>query len=169
MMDNSYSKKKCIRCVLPERKPDIWLNDKGVCNICVEYAVNSKSNKQTKLLETDFIRTVNRYRGKQKYDCLLMCSGGKDSISALYYLKKRYSLNPLVFTFDHGFENQDALNNIENAVEILGVDSLFFKSVYMKDMFSEVIKTNSKRLFAMFALFGICRLPWILHYGTKHH
>ena len=54
-----------------------------------------------------------------------MCSGGKDSTSSLYYVKKRYNLNPLAFTFDHGFETEEAMRNIKNAVEILDVDFLY--------------------------------------------
>ncbi len=75
-----------------------------------------------------------------------MCSGGKDSTAALYYMKKRYRLNPLAFTFDHGFETEDAMENVRNAVEILGVDFLFFKTDFMKEMFAKIIKTKSKAL-----------------------
>ena len=87
---------------------------------------------------------LNLYRSYGKYDCLVMCSGGKDSTAALYYMKRRYKLNPLAFTFDHGFETEDALENVKNAVEILGVDFVYFKNDFMKDMFSKILKTNSK-------------------------
>jgi tRNA(Ile)-lysidine synthase TilS/MesJ len=134
--------KTCKKCVLPESKPDIWLNEEGVCNICVEH---EKSKEQSeKPLETDFIKILNQNKGKGEYDCLVMCSGGKDSTASLYYMKRRYKLNPLAFTFDHGFESEEAMENVRNAVETLGVDHLYFKTDFMKDMFSEIIKTNSK-------------------------
>jgi len=138
------TQKICQRCVLPENKPDVWLNERKICNICIEYEKTKSAQGDNKVLETDFIKMLNQYKGKAKYDCLVMCSGGKDSTSALYYMKRRYKLNPLAFTFDHGFETEDAMENVRNAVETLGVDFLFFKTDFMKDMFSEILKTNSK-------------------------
>lgn len=129
---------------MPESKPDIWLNEAGICNICVEYEQAERSDKEDRPLETDFIKMLNLYKSKGEYDCLVMCSGGKDSTAALYYMKKRYRLNPLAFTFDHGFETEDALENVRNAVEKLGVDFVYFKTDYMKEMFSGIVKTNSK-------------------------
>ncbi|OFX34911.1 MAG: hypothetical protein A2X08_01955 [Bacteroidetes bacterium GWA2_32_17] len=128
---------------MPEHKPDIFFNESGVCNICVNYE-NMKKFDNIKPLETDFLKIINKYKGKFKYDCLVMCSGGKDSTSSLYYMKKRYKLNPLAFTFDHGFETEEALDNIKNAVDILDVDFLFFKSTFMKDMFSKILSSESK-------------------------
>ncbi|NLB35512.1 MAG: hypothetical protein GX817_06845 [Elusimicrobia bacterium] len=64
-------------------------------------------------------------------------------MSSLYYMKKRYKMNPLAFTFDHGFETEDALRNIKTAVDILGVDFLYFKSDYMKEMFTDIVKSGS--------------------------
>ncbi len=136
---------RCIKCVLPEHKPDIWLNADGLCNICADFKRNKELQESAGiLLESDLIRTLNRYRGRYKYDCLVMCSGGKDSTASLYYAKSRYKLNPLAFTFDHGFETEDAIENIKNAVDILGVEWLFFKSDFMKEMFAEVIKKKSQ-------------------------
>ncbi len=132
----------CKKCVLPESKPGIWLNEEGICNVCLEYQKVKQS--VDKPLETDFIKLLKMYKSRGEYDCLVMCSGGKDSISALYYMKKRYKLNPLVFTFDHGFETEDAMENVRNAVEILGVDFLFFKTDFMQNMFTEILKTQSK-------------------------
>jgi hypothetical protein len=134
----------CKKCVMPEHKPDVLLNEEGICNICVSYEEVKNLSEANQPLETDFLKIINKYKGKQKYDCMVMCSGGKDSTSSLYYMTERYKLNPLAFTFDHGFETEEAMENIHNAVEILGVDFLFFKSDYMKDMFSKILKTGSR-------------------------
>jgi hypothetical protein len=134
----------CRRCVLPESRPDIWLDIDGLCNICVEYDKQKGEAPSAKLLESDFIKILNQNKSKGKYDCLVMCSGGKDSTAALYYMKRRYKLNPLAFTFDHGFETEDALENVHNAVDALGVDFLFFKSGFMKAMFAEMVLNDEK-------------------------
>jgi len=138
------NRKICKKCVMPENKPDIILNEEGVCNICKSYEEVKKQSSANQPMETDFIKIINKNRGKQKYDCLVMLSGGKDSTSSLYYMVKRYKLNVLAFTFDHGFETEEAMRNIHRAVEILGVDFMFFKSDFMKDMFSKILKTGSK-------------------------
>lgn len=143
-MDKMDPYKICKRCVLPESKPDIFFDEAGVCNICRDYEKTKEASEKDIYLETEFIKMLKMYKSYGDYDCLVMCSGGKDSTAALYYMKKRYKLNPLAFTFDHGFETEDALRNVKNAVEILGVDFLYFKTDYMKDMFSKILKTNSK-------------------------
>ena len=96
----------CGRCVLPEVQPHIYFNEAGVCNICLDH---QRVQNQNGLLESDFIKILEKHRGRQKYDCLVMCSGGRDSTAALYFMKVRYKLNPLAFTFDHGFETNDAI------------------------------------------------------------
>lgn len=135
---------RCARCVLSENKPDVWLDERGVCNICAEFEKNNPRGVRPGPLESDFIKTLSRYRGRSKYDCLVMCSGGKDSTMSLYYMKKRYKVNPLAFTFDHGFENEEALRNIRESVNILGVDWLYFKSDFMKDVFAKLVRSGSK-------------------------
>lgn len=137
-------KKLCKRCVMPEVPPHIKFNDQGICSLCQDHDKNEQFESEARPLETDFIKILNKNKGKGKYDCLVMCSGGKDSTSSLYYMKKRYKLNPLAFSFDHGFETDDAMDNVKRAAEKLGVDFLFFKSSFMDDMFSKILKTGSK-------------------------
>ena len=138
-------RKICKKCVLPENKPDIWLNEEGVCNICVDFERRKGAKRnETLSLEPELIKLLNKYRGKGKYNCLVMCSGGKDSVFSLYCMKKRYKMNPLVFTFDHGFENNEAIENVKNAVDILGTDWLYFKTDFMKGIFSLIVKTKTK-------------------------
>lgn len=136
--------KLCRRCVLPEAKPHIVFDAEGVCNLCREYKERKAEEPETKLLESDLLKLLKKHKSKGKYDVLAMCSGGKDSTSALYYMKTRYKLNPLAFTFDNGFETVEALQNVERAVEKLGIDFMYFKSDYMKAMFSKILETGSK-------------------------
>jgi hypothetical protein len=137
-------KQYCKTCVLPEAKPNIFFNEHGICNICLEFENEKKIESESKLLETDLLKIISKHKTKGKYDVLAMCSGGKDSTSALYYMKTRYNLNPLAFMFDNGFESKDAIENVQNAVDKLGVDFLFFKSSYMKNMYQKILETNSK-------------------------
>jgi len=134
----------CKRCVLPGDAPGLRLNDQGVCNICSAAEGRSSSGKPGEPLESELVALLDRYRGRGMYDCLVMCSGGKDSVMSLYYMKKRYRMTPLAFTFDHGFEPGGALENVKNAVQKLGVDWLYYKTGFMKDVFARVIKSGAK-------------------------
>ena len=131
----------CAKCVLPEIPPHIVFDAQGVCMLCREHEARER---EPLFLESDFIKILDKKRGKHKYDCLVMCSGGKDSTAALYFMKERYKCNPLAFTFDHGFEQRDAIGNVRKAVDKLGIDFVFFKTNYMKDMFKRMIETKSK-------------------------
>jgi len=102
------------------------------------------SQMNNRLLEIDFYKLLKSFKGKSQYDCMVMCSGGKDSTFALYQIVKKYKMNPLVFTFDHGFENEDAMRNIQNAVKILDVDFLYYKTSFMSDAFRLVIEKKFK-------------------------
>lgn len=135
--------KICKKCVMPESKPEIWLNEDGVCNLCVEHEKSAESPGGRHPLESDLTALLKKHKSKSEYDCLVMCSGGKDSTAALYFMKKRYGLNPLAFTFDNGFEVEEALENIKNATDILGVDFLFFKTSKMLKMFEDLVKMDS--------------------------
>lgn len=143
-IDSVRIQRICKKCVMPENKEGITLDAEGICNICREYETAKYDNEGAVALETEFTKMLKLYKSYGEYDCLVMCSGGKDSTAALYYMKRRYKLNPLAFTFDHGFETEEALKNIKNAVEKLGVDFLYFKTDFMNDMFSKILKTGSK-------------------------
>lgn len=133
----------CKKCVLPASPPEITIDESGICNICRAHEAAARA-KEPPPLESDFVKIMDKHRGKHPYDCLVMCSGGKDSTASLYYMKRRYKLRPLAFMFDHGFETEDAVRNVKNAVERLDVDFLSFRSTFMHDIFSKILKTGSQ-------------------------
>jgi len=143
-MENDPGRRLCTRCVLPHSPPDITIDDSGLCSVCRQAEHLETVAPQDEFLETDFVRMLQKHRGKGTYDCLVMCSGGKDSTAALYYMKKRYHMNPLAFMFDHGFETAEAIENVHHAVEALGVDFLFFRTEVMKDLFRKMVETRSR-------------------------
>lgn len=144
-------RKICKKCVLPESEPDIRLDEDGVCNICRNYEKGMLSRRNDGFLETDFLRFLDKHRKKRsEYDCLVMCSGGKDSTSALYYMKRRFKMNPLAFMFDHGFETEGAMENVKRAVAKLDVDFVSFRSTYLHDMVSAALKAGSRAVICHF-------------------
>ena len=137
--------KRCIECVLVESPPDIKIGEDGVCNVCKNHHSQAAIGpEEPELLETDFIKILDKYRGKGKYDCLCMLSGGKDSTASLYYIKEKYKMNPLVFTFNHGFVPEEHIQSAKKTVEKLKVDWIYFQTDFMKEMFRKIITTKSK-------------------------
>lgn len=151
-------KKVCSRCVMVEAPPWITLDHQDVCSICRAHEQLVPVAGARAPLETDFTRLLDKNRGKESYDALVMCSGGKDSTSALYYMVRRYKRRVLAFMFDHGFETREARENVERAVEILGVDFLTFRSTYMHDMISRILTSGSQAV--------ICHLCSIWYMDT---
>lgn len=143
MSANNFNNHKiCKKCVLPESGKSIFLDSNGICNICNQQ--KNEANKKINYLETDLFKLLKKNKSKGDYDCMVMCSGGKDSTLALYYMVKKFKLKVLAFTFDHGFENKQAIENIKNATNKLGVDWLYFKTSFMRDAFCEVVKSKLK-------------------------
>lgn len=136
----------CQKCVLPESPPGIVFDEDGVCNLCRSFEMMREELRDHQALETDFVKLLDKRKGKGAYDCMVMCSGGKDSTSALYFMTRRYKMRTLAFMFDHGFETKAAKANVERAVEKLGVDLLFFKSAYMMPMFKRILESKSKAI-----------------------
>jgi tRNA(Ile)-lysidine synthase TilS/MesJ len=118
---------RCIKCILPETFPGIRFNEEGVCNFCLEFKglkhLEDKKTEYKKKFET----LVNEYKGKNSYDALMCYSGGKDSTYTSIILRNEYRLNILAITFDNGFVSDQALRNIKNVVENVGIDHIIIK------------------------------------------
>ena len=112
---------RCTKCVTPETHETITFDTQGICNIC-----NQIEYKDTKidwdLRKNELGELIEKYRGKNDYDCLIPYSGGKDSTWTLYYLVKEYDLKPLVVRFDHGFLRPNLEENTKAMQRKLGVD-----------------------------------------------
>lgn len=133
--------KRCSRCILPETFPNIKFDQNGICNVCLDY--DHKWSQWKKIgheesrhdLENIFknAKSLNR-----KYDCLVPLSGGKDSIYVLYLCKKVFKLDVLAVNFDNKFQTNEAIKNIDNAVDILDIDLFIFRPRWdlMKKLYS---------------------------------
>lgn len=136
--------KRCMRCVLPETFPGIKFNEDGICNFCLEFkGMDHLEGKKLEYLQK-FEKLVDEYKGKGSYDALMCYSGGKDSTYTLAVLKEKYDLNMVTFTFDNSFLSDQAIVNIKNVVEDLGIDHILFKPRFdvVKKIFSRCAKSS---------------------------
>jgi len=104
----------------------------GECVYCQKFHEHEENIKgRLKKIEGSFNDNLAKFKGKGRYDCLVMVSGGKDSLMTLYKVKKETNLRPLAYTLDNGFEPEQAIENIKTAVEKLEIDWIFDKPAYM--------------------------------------
>lgn len=116
--------KYCTRCVMPDTKPDLKLDDNGVCNACRSYE-NRKEIDWDKRRE-ELLKVLEQYRAKDggNWDCIVPVSGGKDSTYQVVRMLQ-LGMNPLCVTATTCHLSDIGRKNIEN-IKKLGVDYLEF-------------------------------------------
>ncbi len=121
--------KFCKTCIMPDSRPRIVFNNKGICNACSNS--NEKSKIDWKIRENEFYELIEKikeksHQNKSYYDCVVPWSGGKDSSSIAMKLKFDFGLNPLLVTFSPLIINEIGEYN-RNELSKLGFDTIFIK------------------------------------------
>jgi N-acetyl sugar amidotransferase len=116
--------KYCVRCVMPETKPDLHIDGEGVCNACRSYENRKEIDWSARARELDEI--LARYRSKDgtRWDCIVPVSGGKDSTYQVIRMLQ-LGMNPLCVTATTCDLSDIGRTNIEN-LKSLGVDYVEF-------------------------------------------
>lgn len=130
--------KVCTNCILPETFPGIHFDEQGECNFCIRFSGIERIEQQKERYRLKFGDLLSTNRRDDNYDILVCYSGGKDSTYTLDILKNLYGLNILAFTLDNGFISPVAIRNIQNVIESLEVDHIYFKPRFdlLKAIFS---------------------------------
>ncbi len=125
----------CVKCVMPDTRPDLRFDADGVCDACRSF------ERKHEVIDWDvkrreFEQLLDKHGNKNpaKYDCVIPVSGGKDSHVSLYYAKQVYGLNPLCVCFEPTLPTEIGRQNLDN-ISKLGVDLIHFKQnpiVYKK-------------------------------------
>lgn len=110
----------CKRCIMPETKPDLFIDKYGICSACRYF--ESRKNNNWDLRKKELLKILERFRNKNgsNYDCIIPVSGGKDShFQTLTMLE--LGMNPLCVTATTDKLSDIGRYNIEN-LKKLGVD-----------------------------------------------
>jgi len=109
---------------MPDTKPDLSFDEKGVCNACRNYEKRNVIDWDTR--RTELIRITDRYRSRDnsRWDCIVPVSGGKDSTFQVIRILQ-LGLNPLAVTATTCDLSDIGRRNIEN-IKNLGVDYIEF-------------------------------------------
>ena len=116
----------CTNCVMDTSDSAIVFDDKGMCDHCTDFYANILPNWHTDERGASalqqFVAKIKQSGKGKDFDCIIGMSGGVDSSYLVYYAKEKLGLRPLVFHVDAGWNSQQAVNNIEQIVDRLGLD-----------------------------------------------
>jgi len=114
----------CVRCMLPDSKPDLHFDTEGVCAACRAY--ENRKTVDWAARRDEFMDIVENYRDRsdQKWDCIVPVSGGKDSTFQVITMLE-LGVRPLCVTATTCDLTDVGLANIEN-IRNLGVDHMTF-------------------------------------------
>lgn len=113
----------CVKCVLPDTRPNLRLNEEGVCNACLNYRRRQEIDWDARLRELDELVDKARKR-RAEYDCIIPVSGGKDSTWQTIKCLE-LGLRPLAVTWRPPGRTEIGQRNLENLIN-LGVDHIDF-------------------------------------------
>ncbi len=118
--------KTCTNCVMDTTDSKIVFNEKGVCDHCNTFYKDIEPQwhpDEKGWAEISKIADDIKKEGEGKdFDCIIGMSGGIDSSYLVYLAKEKLGLRPLVFHVDAGWNSQQAVHNIEQIVDRLGLD-----------------------------------------------
>ena len=117
--------KYCRHCVYPETKPDLSLDENGICDACRFVDVKDTTNWDLRRKELAEIFEKFKNKDGSNYDCVIPVSGGKDSMFQAYVVKEEFGLNPLCVSYHLPEFTDLGRKNLEN-LKKLGVDCLEF-------------------------------------------
>jgi len=109
---------------MPDTRPGIVFDEEGVCSPCRHYEQRQNVDWDARWKELE--KLANKYRGINGdcYDCIIPVSGGKDSYFAVYTLKERLGMNPLLVAVDNFSWTETGRYNKDNLSEVFGCDIL---------------------------------------------
>ena len=114
----------CNKCLMPSTKPDLHLDNNGVCNACRSYENRKDVDWTARRKELEGILEQYRNSDTSNYDCIVPVSGGKDSTYQVVQILN-LGLNPLCVVASTCDLTVIGRNNIEN-IKSLGVDLFEF-------------------------------------------
>jgi len=147
--------KYCKKCVIPDTRPNIILDNDGVCNACNAHQTKS-------IIDWDYRENLfkniakNAKERSKRYDCLIPVSGGKDSTWQVITCLK-YGLTPLTVTWKPPLRTDIGNKNLENLINI-GVDHIDYQinpKVEKKFMYQTLDKYGSPAIPMHMAIFNI--------------
>lgn len=135
---------------MPSTKPDLQIDDEGVCSACRSFEKRPEIDWAKR--KEELVQVLEKYRSKDgsNYDCIIPVSGGKDSHFQTITMLE-LGMNPLCVTATTDKLSALGRHNIEN-IKKLGVD-------YIEVSVNPVVRRKINRL----ALKEVGDISWPEH------
>lgn len=116
--------KYCRRCLLPETKTHLYIDEEGICDACRNYEERKEVDWNER--KKELIKLLDKYKSKDgsNWDCIIPVSGGKDSTYQVIRMLE-LGMNPLCVTATTCDLSDIGRKNIDN-IKKLGVDYIEF-------------------------------------------
>jgi len=151
----------CLRCCYPENtKPAIIFDEDGICSGCKAFEDRVNTQVDWEEREKEFSNILEEYKIKArsngaKYDCIVPISGGKDSHFQVYILTQKYNLKPLLVTYNHSYNTEVGIRNLNNIVEQFDCDLIRYTT-----------NPNTARKISKYMLKKVGDVTWHYHAGV---
>ena len=90
--------KYCDKCVMPDTKPGVYLDDRGLCNACRSQEIKATIDWEDRLSQLKKIVDGIKKESHPFYDCIVPVSGGKDSWTQAIMLSEKFKPSPLSYS-----------------------------------------------------------------------
>ncbi len=134
----------CSVCGLSTEYHSTRLNSSGVCQLCERFEKYRHRATEYFRPSAEFEQLVDKIKdqGSEKYDCIVLLSGGKDSSYMVSCLADT-GLRVLAFTLDNGFISDAAKRNVEKICQALNVDHVYGRTDSMNAIFKDSLERHS--------------------------
>lgn len=106
----------CRQCVTSNQRPRIQFDERGVCNAC-NYAYKKAHVIDWAERERQLRDLLDSHRSRDgRYDVVVPCSGGKDSVAVAHRLKYQYGMHPLTVTWAPHIYTEIGWNNLQQFI-----------------------------------------------------
>ena len=114
----------CKRCVMPDTKPNLFLDDECICNACRSFEKRVEIDWDRR--KDELMNILNKHKSidSSNWDCIIPVSGGKDSTYQVVRMLQ-LGMNPLCVTATTCDLSEIGRKNIQN-IKNLGVDYIEF-------------------------------------------
>ena len=144
--------KYCRRCVMPHTRPDLHIDEEGVCNACRSYERRKEVDWVARKKELQIVLEKYRSKNGSNWDCIVPVSAGKDSAYQVIRMLQ-LGMNPLCVTSTTCDLSDIGRRNIENLKQ-LGVD-------YVEMSPNKIIRRKLNRI----GLMQVGDISWPEHVG----
>lgn len=112
----------CNRCVMPNTKPGVFLDERGLCNACRSQELKREVDWEERRNELNKIISEVKSLNTSSYDCLVPVSGGKNSWYQAWMMKKIFGMKVLCCVMAPHLPTKEGIHNLNQMVESVGLD-----------------------------------------------